>query len=121
MNSKFQFFKNKALERRFHLQLNSVEAEEICALLESILRDNSPKSDELEGEELVTQCLLHNDPETFVERQRAFADAMEQFGKLQGISFEPEHETYQDAEEEYAYLAIIANIYCKMLNTYEEA
>jgi len=116
MKSKFQFFRGKSRDKILSLQLSYGEADEICCLLESILRDNTPHGEQLEGEELVTNCLLHNDPETFRERNKAFSDAMEQFGQLQGLSFEPEQETFQDAEEEYSYLAMVANIYYKIFN-----
>ena len=104
----------KVQEKTYGIHLTSGEAHEIFSLLQSILRDNTPDGDDLDGEELITNCLLHNDPETFRERNKAFSDAVEQFGQIQGIHVEPEQETFQEAEEEYTYLALIANIYFKL-------
>lgn len=101
---------------RYGLELNQGEALEIFSLLEAILRDNTPEGDNLEGHELVRNCLLHNDPETFRERNQAFAEAIHQFSQIQGIKIEPEEESFQEAEEEYTYLSTIANIYSKLLH-----
>jgi hypothetical protein len=90
------------------------EASEIYQLLQSIIRGNTPDGEDMEGDELVRQCLLANDPELFAERNKAFEDAVKIWGASNGVHMEAEQETYQEAEEEYRYLNLIAGIYGKL-------
>ena len=96
--------------RPLQLELNRDEAEELFAIMETILKDNTPKSNDLSGGGLVNQCLLFNDPECFRERNRNIIEESEPFSKSPELT----RLTYQDAEGDYSYLSLIANIYKKL-------
>lgn len=97
------------------LQLTVSEAQEVYSLLECILQDNTPDGDVVDGIELISECLLHNDPELFSERHRRFSEATDHFSGNQGQPVDAQIETFAEAEQEYAYLEKIAHIYYRLV------
>ena len=82
-----------------NLKLENNEFEELYELTRSILLDNTPDGEDYDGKDLVERCLLHNDPENFQERNKAFNDSMNQFSSMCGTVFVGGQETHKDVED----------------------
>ena len=100
-----------------NLKLENNEFEGLYKLTHTILVENTPNGVDYEGKILVEKCLLHNDPENFQERNKTFKDALNEVSPKLKDQFISEQETFQEAEKEYKYLALISSLYLKLIKT----